>query len=163
MLKGLGAMFRSLSRDERGVGDKRRAGLTDADTEAAGEFAPTPIRQGRAPGAGPSTAEPGGRQEPVEILPSPPVAPGSRVTIRYRGKLAAKNPRQVYLHCGYGPGPWRDVKDVAMEPAPGSEWKATVPVQAGGQFSFCFRDETAWDNNGGRDWSCAIDRTPFVR
>ena len=118
-----------------------RSAPTRAELEAAAELAPAGL------------AETG---TVVEVRPTP-ITTGQRVTVRYRGHLGQGRGSRVYLHYGFGPGPWRHVQDVPMEPAADGAWEATIQATDGGRLAFCFRDEAyRWDNNGGRDWSYEI-------
>jgi len=98
----------------------------------------------------------------VHVTPMP-VTGGERVTVAYDGLLARQGAGRVYLHYGYGPGPWSVISDVPMEKV-GDRFEATFEVAHDGLLEFCFRDDAGnWDNNNGRNWSCIIhdgQRTP---
>lgn len=94
--------------------------------------------------------------ETVSVSPAP-VTVGERVTVRYTGFLAEMPGAEVYLHYGFGPGPWRKVRDVRMDRHPDGSFVARVAAEEGGRLAFCFRDQKyRWDNNYGRDWSVEI-------
>ena len=38
---------------------------------------------------------------------------GDTLFIRYNGLLARSGAEQVFLHCGYGPGPWQGITRLA--------------------------------------------------
>ncbi len=117
-----------------------RSAPTRAELEVAAELFPREVAE---------------TQSVVEVTPTP-ITTGERVTIRYRGPLGQHGGR-VYLHYGFGPGPWRQVQDVPMQPTGHGTWEATVYASDGGRLAFCFHDEAnRWDNNGGRDWSYEI-------
>lgn len=128
---------------------RKDPGLDMEAAAFAGVEAP-PARAGAAPGQGAA------RGDGVSIAPMP-VTGGQRVTITYEGPLAREGAQGMYLHYGYGPGPWRDVQDMAMTPAGPHRFQASIRVQDAGRLEFCFRDDRGrWDNNGGRNWSCTI-------
>ncbi|HEY8417050.1 MAG TPA: carbohydrate-binding protein [Limnochordales bacterium] len=130
---------RERARHERGQGlDMEAAAFAGVEVQPAAGAA--------APAAG----------DGVSIEPMP-VTGGQRVTITYEGRLARQGAKGMYLHYGYGPGPWRNVQDVAMTPAGPQRFQASIRVQDSGRLEFCFRDDNGrWDNNDGRNWSCTI-------
>lgn len=95
--------------------------------------------------------------ERIESGPVQVVTDTDSVTVRYRGPLA-RSGRALYLHFGYGPGPWQKVKESLMEKEAEGVYTVTVPlIPVGDSFEFCFRNDLGeWDNNGGRNWSCPV-------
>jgi len=92
----------------------------------------------------------------VKVEPVP-ITRYDQVTVSYDGLLARAGAQQVILHWGYGPGPWRKVREQLMERKPDGRWETRVVLDDGGRFSFCFRDNAYnWDNNSGRNWSYEI-------
>lgn len=86
-----------------------------------------------------------------------PITVGDQITITYNGFLAKNNPREIYLHYGYGSNDnWRDVKDIKMHKTPHG-WEATLKVTDNSRLNFCFKDnENCWDNNYGQNWNYEI-------
>ncbi len=83
---------------------------------------------------------------------------GDKVKIKYHGLLAQMGADQVWLHTGYGEGPWEDIYDYKMKKE-GNEWEQTVEIKKEGSFNFCFKDSANnWDNNNGLNWSYKITR-----
>jgi len=122
--------------------------------EMAGEFAAgSLLGRTRAGNAGDFQLGP---DDGVRVSPLP-VTALSQVTIRYNGLLAKGGAKQVYLHCGEGPGEWRNVRDVPMKPGETGDWYAQVEVGDSPAFEFCFHDGSGnWDNNNGADWSVTV-------
>lgn len=140
-------------------GRPERASPGDARMEAAEELAG--FYNGRSI-AGTATAVPAAEayqlapNDGVKVEPVP-MTRQDQVTVAYDGLLARAGAQQIYLHCGYGPGDWRRVREYAMERRPEGHWEAKVTLDDGGRFSFCFRDNANnWDNNSGRNWSYEI-------
>lgn len=85
-----------------------------------------------------------------------PSKTGETVKIRYHGLLAGSGADQVFLHTGYGTGPWQSIYDYRMDKV-GNEWKKNIKIDREGQFNFCFKDSADnWDNNNGLNWSYTI-------
>lgn len=81
---------------------------------------------------------------------------GDKVKIRYHGILAQAGADQIWLHTGYGTGPWQNIYDYKMSKA-GDEWEHTIEITRSGRFNFCFKDSANnWDNNNGLNWSYQI-------
>jgi hypothetical protein len=81
---------------------------------------------------------------------------GDKVKIRYRGMLAQAGADQIWLHTGYGTGPWENMYDYQMSKE-GDEWEQTINISRSGQFNFCFKDSANnWDNNNGLNWNFKI-------
>lgn len=94
----------------------------------------------------------GVRVEPARIRQ------GEAFTVTYEGMLAQRGATGITMHCGYGPGAWRDVKDISMTPRGFQVWQATVIAEKTGEFAFCFRDSAGnWDNHYGNNWSVTIE------
>lgn len=129
----------------------RKLGLPVRETmETAAEISPT--GSFLAPGTT-NQDRPAG---PVSVNPVP-ITQGSMVKVEYEGILAQHGAQQVFLHYGYGPGPWRRVSEARMLPVGNGRWAATIRAEDAGRLAFCFRDNAYhWDNNGGRDWSYEI-------
>lgn len=84
---------------------------------------------------------------------------GEKCKIRYHGLLAGAGADQVWLHTGYGTGPWQNIYDYRMSKVGTNEWEQTVEISRDGQFNFCFKDSASnWDNNNGLNWSYTIGR-----
>lgn len=84
---------------------------------------------------------------------------GEKCKIRYHGLLANAGADQVWLHTGYGTGPWQNIYDYRMNKVGQNEWEQTVEITREGQFNFCFKDSANnWDNNNGLNWSYTIRR-----
>ncbi|MGI6037116.1 MAG: carbohydrate binding domain-containing protein [Limnochordia bacterium] len=82
---------------------------------------------------------------------------GDSIAIKYDGLLNKSGADQIYLHCGYGPGPWTRIRDIRMFKGSDGKWHSNVVVERGGTLEFCFRDNADnWDNNHGRNWSYTI-------
>ncbi len=82
---------------------------------------------------------------------------GDTMSVRYNGLLARSGAEQVFLHCGYGPGPWQRITDLPMFKNYDESWETSLTVEQNGTLEFCFRDNgDNWDNNGGRNWSYAV-------
>lgn len=122
------------------------------DTELAEEYAPfTGMQPSPFEGAYQLAPDNGITVSPV------PVTFGQQVEVRYNGLLAQSGADSVILHYGFGPGSWRKVQDVAMTKTPEGYWRAQVPIDDSGRFSFCFKDTAGnWDNNFGRNWTYVI-------
>lgn len=132
----------------------RSLGLDRHSQEAAEELA-REARSGRtsAGGAGGFGLGP---DDGVHVAPVP-VTALSEVTVSYGGLLAKSGAEKVYLHCGEGPGPWTNVRDVPMQRGPAGDWFVRVEVGESPTFEFCFHDgEGNWDNNNGADWSVTV-------
>lgn len=96
-----------------------------------------------------------GPDDGVRVSPMP-VTAEEEVKIAYSGLLAQAGAGDLYLHCGEGPGPWNNVRDIPMQQK-GNEWLAQLEVGKGGTLEFCFRDGGGnWDNNGGVDWAVTV-------
>lgn len=124
------------------------------DFEAAGEFGD---RRKRAQG-GAGTAEDYqiGPDDGVRVSPMP-VTAESEVVISYSGLLAKAGASELYLHCGEGPGGWRNVRDVPMARGQDGAWTARLDAGEGGTLEFCFHDGAGnWDNNSGVNWSVTV-------
>lgn len=92
----------------------------------------------------------------VFVSPTP-MTEGERVTVRYSGLLAQSGASEVILHYGYGPGPWRNVKELALTKQPDGSFSGEFQLEDDGRLEFCFRDSAYnWDNNNGRNWSYEI-------
>lgn len=140
---------------------RRSLGLPEAETENADQHEPHGPR--RTPGASRRDRERRGQELDMEVAGdgvsvSPmPVTEGQRVTVTYQGALAREGAGAIYLHYGYGPGPWQDVQEVAMTPVDARRYEASIQVRNAGRLEFCFRDSQGrWDNNQGRNWSCPL-------
>ena len=121
----------------------RAAGLRATDVEAAGEVG---IAEGYQLGP----------DDGVRVSPMP-ITAGERVSISYSGLLATAGAGKVYLHCGEGPGPWMNVRDIPMEKGSSGEWVAQVLAGDGGTLEFCFHDGAGhWDNNSGVNWAVTV-------
>jgi len=121
-----------------------------ADQEAAAELDPwlTSAQQAQAYQWAPDDG--------VMVKPTP-ITLGQEVTIRYKGLLAKSGADRLFLHYGYGPGPWRHVTEIAMDRQPDGSWIAQIRADEPGRLNFCFRDAASnWDNNNGRDWSYEV-------
>lgn len=126
------------------------AALDTTDQEAAVELDPwlTSAQQAQAYQWAPDDG--------VIVKPTP-ITLGQEVTIRYKGLLARSGATRVFLHYGYGPGPWRHVTELAMDQQPDGSWTAQIRADEPGRLNFCFRDAASnWDNNNGRDWSYEV-------
>lgn len=79
---------------------------------------------------------------------------GDSVSVHYSGALSQVG-RPIYVHFGYGPGPWRDVRETVMHQVAKGLYEAEIPVGYGrGALEFCFRNDVGeWDNNDGNNWS----------
>ena len=132
----------------------RSLGLDRSSQEAAEELA-VETRTGRT-----SVGNAGdyklGPDDGVRVSPMPVTAEGE-VTISYQGVLARSGAEKLYLHCGEGPGPWANVRDVPMKKSPTGDWYAELEVGRSPSFEFCFHDGSGnWDNNNGADWSVTV-------
>jgi len=130
----------------------------DADTEVADEFGVTPWANRGQGAAGTAEDYQIGPDDGVRVAPMP-VTSGANVDITYTGLLARSGADQLYVRCGEGPGPWQNLRDVAMERSGASgSWHAELKVsQDGGTLEFCFHDGAdMWDNNRGRNWSVTV-------
>ena len=92
----------------------------------------------------------------VYVKPTP-ITYGQQCTIWYSGLLARHGADQVYLHYGFGPGVWKDVRDVPMRRVgwvgDTALWEATLQAKGFGTLEFCFHDSADhWDNNSGHNW-----------
>lgn len=128
----------------------RRGGQTPADTEVATELDSwlTSTQQAQAYQWAPDDG--------ITVSPTP-ITLGQELTIRYRGLLAKSGASRVFLHYGYGPGPWRHVSEIAMDQQPDGSWTTQIRAEQPGRLNFCFRDAASnWDNNNGRDWSYEV-------
>lgn len=99
-----------------------------------------------------------GPDDGVRVAPMP-VTAAAEVNIAYSGLLAKSGADKLYVRCGDGPGPWKNVRDVPMKrDQETGEWTATVRAGAErGTLEFCFHDGAGnWDNNGGRNWSVTV-------
>lgn len=97
-----------------------------------------------------------GPDDGVRVSPMP-VTAGERVNISYAGLLSKAGAEKVYLHCGEGPGAWRNVRDIPMERSSAGEWVAQLQAGEGGTLEFCFHDGSDhWDNNSGVNWSVTV-------
>ena len=86
-----------------------------------------------------------------------PLTADSELVVSYSGLLAQSGATEVYLHCGEGPGEWRNVRDVPMEKGPDGTWIARLTAGGGGTLEFCFHDAAGnWDNNNGVNWSVTV-------
>ena len=98
----------------------------------------------------------GGVDDGVYVKPTP-ISYGQQVTIWYSGLLARHGADQVYLHYGFGPGVWKDVRDVPMKRVgwvgDTPLWEASLEAKGFGTLEFCFHDSADhWDNNNGHNW-----------
>jgi len=83
---------------------------------------------------------------------------GDKVKIRYHGMLAQAGADQIWLHTGFGIGPWKNIYNYKMSKE-GDEWEQTIEITKADQFNFCFKDSANnWDNNNGLNWSYRIGR-----
>lgn len=97
-----------------------------------------------------------GPDDGVRVFPMPITAEAD-VVVSYSGLLAKAGATQVYLHCGEGPGPWQNVRDVPMDEGPPGTWTARLTAGDGGTLEFCFHDAAGnWDNNNGVNWSVTV-------
>lgn len=97
-----------------------------------------------------------GPDDGVRVSPMP-VTAEAEVVVSYSGLLVQSGATELYLHCGEGPGDWRNVRDVPMEKGPQGEWTARLKAGEGGTFEFCFHDAAGnWDNNNGVNWSVTV-------
>lgn len=92
----------------------------------------------------------------VYVKPTP-ITYGQQCTIWYSGLLARHGADQVYLHYGFGPGVWKDVRDVPMRRVgwvgDTALWEANLQAKGFGTLEFCFHDSADhWDNNNGHNW-----------
>jgi len=95
---------------------------------------------------------------PAFSISPTPSRVGDKVKISYHGLLAGAGADQVWLHTGYGEGPWQNLYDYPMKKV-GNEWEKTVEITREGQFNFCFKDNANnWDNNNGLNWSYRVSR-----
>ncbi len=92
----------------------------------------------------------------VSALPECP-REGATVAIRYlpTGNALA-GAAAVVLHLGHDG--WQDVADIVMAKGADGVWTAGVPVATGWRrLDFAFTDgQGVWDDNGGQDWSLAV-------
>lgn len=79
---------------------------------------------------------------------------GEELLIAYRGPLAQTG-RPLFLHYGYGPGAWREVRERRMVKRRDGVYEVGLPLMlAAGSLEFCFRNDIGdWDNNNGKNWS----------
>ena len=96
----------------------------------------------------------------VSINPAYPAA-GQTVTVSYdpagRGLASATN---VNVHYGYNGDNWTTPPGVAMALV-GSYWTYSYAIPAGAtSIVMCFNNGSTWDNNGGNNWTFAVD--PYV-
>lgn len=151
------------------AGTGAAAGLAqtaETDVEAAGEFDPFTgfggygQQQGYGEQYGWQPQQQAGYQWAPEdgVLVAPtPMTEGEQVTVKYSGLLAQNGAQQVFLHWGYGPGAWRDVKDQPMERVGENTFTTACELANAGRLEFCFRDAVYnWDNNRGKNWSYEI-------
>ena len=153
----MAGLLQSLRRAFTGQGESGRWPPAGGPDEEYGEL-DTPGRQ-----AGPGLAE---RRTPqthpdlvddgVLVKPTP-ITSGQRVTVWYSGLLARHGADQVYLHYGFGPGQWQDVRDVPMKRVgwigDTPLWEAQLEARSFGTLEFCFHDSADhWDNNNGHNW-----------
>mgnify|MGYP001322985624 CR=1 FL=1 len=97
-----------------------------------------------------------GPDDGVRVSPMP-VTAQSEIAIAYSGLLAKAGATELYVHCGEGPGPWQNVRDVPMTPGPDGAWIARLTAGEGGTLEFCFHDAAGnWDNNNGVNWSVTV-------
>src|SRR5690606_26705987 len=102
----------------------RSLGVDRQSQEAAEELA-ADARAGRTiAGAGNYRLGPG---DGVRVSPAP-VTARAEVTVSYNGLLAKSGAEKIYLHCGEGPGPWTNVRDVPMKRGPAGDWHAELEV-----------------------------------
>ena len=47
-----------------------------------------------------------------------PLTAEAELVVSYSGLLAQSGATEVFLHCGEGPGEWRNVRDIPMEKGP---------------------------------------------
>ena len=153
----MAGLLQSLRRAFTGPGDAGRPDAARRDAEEYGELG-TAGRQagaGLAERRGPET-RPDMVDDGVLVKPTP-ITSGQRVTIWYSGLLARHGADQVFLHYGFGPGRWQDVRDVPMKRVgwigDTPLWEAQVEVLSFGTLEFCFHDSADhWDNNNGHNW-----------
>jgi hypothetical protein len=82
---------------------------------------------------------------------------GDQVKIKYYGLLSQSGAAQVWLHSGYGAGPWNKTYDFQMSSCDDG-WEQNVTISDKGQFNLCFKDSADhWDNNNGLNWHYQIN------
>ena len=93
----------------------------------------------------------------VNIVPGVPTA-GQSATVSYdpAGRTLA-TATNVNIHYGYNGSNWTDAPGAAMAKS-GAYWtfSYTVPVAAT-SIVMCFNNGTTWDNNGGNNWTFAVN------
>lgn len=82
---------------------------------------------------------------------------GKTIAVHYSGPLSQSG-RPIYVHYGYGPGPWSDVRETMMHQVARGVFEAEIPLtQGAGPLEFCFRNDLGeWDNNDGENWSYRV-------
>lgn len=93
--------------------------------------------------------------EPIEFEGGVRLYPvNGELWIAYSGRLA-KAGRPVYMHFGYGPGAWRDVREQRLVELDKGVHETSLQIDpAAGTLEFCFRTDIGdWDNNHGNNWS----------
>lgn len=128
---------------------RRALGLSSPDQEVAVEIGP-----GGRTAVGSAGDYKLGPDDGVRVSPTP-VTALTQAVVTYGGILSGSD--CLYLHCGEGPGTWRNIRDVPMQKGQSGNWFAEIQVGEGGTFEFCFHDGADhWDNNNGADWSVTV-------
>ncbi len=80
---------------------------------------------------------------------------GQKVTLAYRGLLAASGADRVFVHYGYGDS-WDSSELVEMDSCDGG-FKADINLTMPGTLNICFKDSAGnWDNNSNDNYSFKI-------
>jgi len=114
---------------------RKGLGIAKEDVELGEE-----LIEGRTPsGVGSAEDYQLGPDDGVRVSPMP-VTAQSEIVVSYSGLLAKAGATELFLHCGEGPGEWRNVRDVPMEEGPQGTWTARLTAGDGGTLEFCFHD-----------------------